>query len=60
LISFLIGFLMFAAGTASLAAMLALGAIMAVEKNAPWGRRISAPLGAILFAAGALAVCWPD
>jgi predicted metal-binding membrane protein len=52
--------LMFAAGTASLAWMLALGAIMAVEKNAPRGRRISAPLGAVLLAAGALVAYWPD
>jgi Predicted metal-binding integral membrane protein (DUF2182) len=52
--------LMFVAGTASLAWMLALGAIMAVEKNAPWGRGISAPLGAILLAAGVLVVSWPD
>jgi predicted metal-binding membrane protein len=52
--------LMFAAGTASLTWMLALGAIMAVEKNAPWGRRISAPLGAVLLAAGALVVHWLD
>jgi predicted metal-binding membrane protein len=52
--------LMFVAGTGSLAWMLALGAIMAVEKNAPWGRRISAPLGAVLLAAGVLVVSWPD
>ena len=32
--------------------MLALGAIMAVEKNMPWGRRISSPLGVGLVAAG--------
>jgi predicted metal-binding membrane protein len=25
--------------------MLVLGAIMALEKNAPWGRRLSRPLG---------------
>jgi predicted metal-binding membrane protein len=32
--------------------MLGLGSVMAVEKNAPWGRRLSAPLGAVLIAAG--------
>jgi predicted metal-binding membrane protein len=52
--------LMFATGTASLAAMLTLGAIMAVEKNAPWGRGVSAPLGALLLAAGLLVLVWPD
>lgn len=40
--------------------MLALGAIMAVEKNAPWGRRISAPLGTLLLAAATLVLFWPD
>ena len=28
--------------------MLALGAAMAIEKNLAWGRRLSAPLGALL------------
>ncbi|MBK9244993.1 MAG: DUF2182 domain-containing protein [Burkholderiales bacterium] len=45
--------LMFTVGTGSLGWMLALGAVMAVEKNAPWGRRISAPLGAALLLWGA-------
>jgi predicted metal-binding membrane protein len=27
---------------------------MAVEKNVSWGRRLSAPLGVVLIAAGAL------
>jgi predicted metal-binding membrane protein len=30
--------------------MLALGAVMAAEKNLPWGRRLSAPLGIGLLA----------
>jgi len=30
--------------------MLALGAIMAVEKNTPWGRHLSRPLGGALLA----------
>ena len=29
--------------------MLALGAVMAVEKNVSWGRKIGAPLGAVLI-----------
>ncbi len=42
--------LMFAVGVGSLGWMLALGAVMAVEKNMPWGRRLSAPLGVALVA----------
>jgi predicted metal-binding membrane protein len=44
--------LMFAVGTGNVGWMLALGAVMAVEKNAPWGRRLSAPLGVALLAWG--------
>ena len=46
--------LMFAVGSGSIGWMLALGAIMAVEKNLPWGRRLSSPLGVALVAAGLL------
>jgi predicted metal-binding membrane protein len=42
--------LMFAVGTGSVGWMLALGAVMAAEKNLPWGRRLSAPLGIGLLA----------
>ncbi len=42
--------LMFAVGTGSIGWMLALAAVMATEKNMPWGRRLSAPLGAALLA----------
>jgi predicted metal-binding membrane protein len=45
--------LMFGVGLASVAWMLALGAIMAVEKNAPFGRRVGHPLGIVLLAAAA-------
>jgi predicted metal-binding membrane protein len=45
---------MFAVGTGNLAWMLALGAVMAVEKNLPQGRRLSAPLGIVLLGAGTL------
>jgi predicted metal-binding membrane protein len=37
--------LMFVVGTGSVGWMLALGAVMAIEKNVSWGRRLSAPLG---------------
>ncbi len=44
--------LMFAVGVGNLGWMLALGAVMAVEKNMPWGRRLSAPLGGLLVVWG--------
>jgi predicted metal-binding membrane protein len=46
---------MFAVGTGSVAWMLALGIVMAAEKNLPWGRKLSAPLGVVLVI-GAMAV----
>jgi len=46
---------MFAVGAGSLAWMLALAVVMAAEKNLPWGRKLSAPLGAVLIV-GAIAV----
>ncbi len=56
--------LMFAVGLGSLGWMLVLGAVMAVEKNMPWGRKISAPLGVVLLgwglALGAAAVLAPQ
>ena len=49
--------LMFALGAGSLGWMLLLAAVMAIEKNAPWGRRLSTPLGVALLAwAAALVV----
>ena len=44
--------LMFAVGVGNLGWMLVLGTVMAVEKNMPWGRRLSAPLGVALVAGG--------
>jgi len=41
--------LMFVVGTGSVGWMLALGAVMAIEKNMPWGRHLSAPLGVALL-----------
>ena len=45
--------LMFAVGVGNIGVMLLLGAVMAVEKNMPWGRQLSAPLGVVLVVAGA-------
>ena len=39
---------MFGVGLANVAAMIVLGGITAVEKNLPWGRRLTRPLGLIL------------
>ncbi len=47
---------MFGLGLGSLAWMLVLGAVMAIEKNASWGRRISRPLGVLLILAAVAAV----
>ncbi len=42
--------LMFAVGVGNVAWMLGLGALMAAEKNLPWGRKLSAPVGFALLA----------
>jgi len=43
---------MFGVGLGSVAAMLTLGALTAIEKNLPWGRRLTRPLGfALIFVA---------
>jgi predicted metal-binding membrane protein len=44
--------LMFVVGVGSLAWMLVLATVMAVEKNVPWGRRLSTPLGVLLVGLG--------
>ena len=46
--------LMFVVGTGNVGYMLVLGAIMALEKNAPWGRRLSHPLGFALLSWAAI------
>jgi len=54
--------LMFGVGVGNVGWMLILGAAMAVEKNMPWGRRLSAPLGLALLGWGSLIVlnhAWP-
>lgn len=48
--------LMFAVGAGNIAYMLVLGAVMAVEKNVSWGRRLSAPLGVFLI--GLSVILW--
>jgi len=40
--------LMLAVGSGNIGWMLVLGAVMAIEKNLPWGRRVSKPLGILL------------
>ncbi len=48
--------LMFVVGMGNLGLMLALAAVMAAEKNLPWGRRLRTPLGlALLGGAAAIA-----
>ena len=42
--------LMFVVGMGNLGWMLAIGAVMAIEKNVAWGKRLSAPLGIALIA----------
>ena len=48
--------LMFGVGVGNVAWMLGLGAVMATEKNLPWGRKLSAPLGLALIGWGGLIV----
>jgi predicted metal-binding membrane protein len=47
---------MFGVGLGSVTAMLALGALTAVEKNLPWGRRLTRPLGLALILAAIYSV----
>ena len=47
---------MFGVGLGSLSAMLALGAVTAIEKNLPSGRRLSRPLGLALILAAVYAI----
>lgn len=47
---------MFGVGLGSLSAMLVLGGLTAIEKNLPWGRRLTRPLGVALVIAAVYAV----
>jgi predicted metal-binding membrane protein len=48
--------LMFAVGVGNVGWMLTLGALMAIEKNMPWGRKLSAPVGVALLLCGTMIV----
>ena len=48
--------LMFVVGSGNVGWMLVLGAVMGIEKNAAWGRKLSQPLGLVLIAWAALIV----
>jgi predicted metal-binding membrane protein len=39
---------MFGVGLGSVTAMLVLGGLTGIEKNLPWGRRLSQPIGVVL------------
>ena len=47
---------MFGVGLGSVPAMLGLGALTAVERNLPWGRRLTRPVGVVLILAAVYAV----
>ena len=49
---------MFALGVGNIGWMLVIGAVMAIEKNARWGRQLSAPLGATLIGWGAATIAF--
>jgi predicted metal-binding membrane protein len=51
--------LMFTVGVGSLAWMLVLAGLMAIEKNATWGRRLGPPLGMVLLVLSAV-VAWTN
>jgi predicted metal-binding membrane protein len=51
--------LMFAVGMGNLGWMLSLGLLMALEKNLPWGKRLSKPLGVLLVAWAVVLVLLP-
>ncbi len=48
--------LMFAVSVGNLVWMLVLGILMGAEKNLPWGRRLSTPIGVVLLTAGVTVV----
>jgi predicted metal-binding membrane protein len=51
---------MFGLGTASVAWMLGVGAVMAIEKNTPAGQRLSGPIGLLLIVAATWTAVWPQ
>lgn len=56
--------LMFGVGAGNIGWMLMLGSVMALEKNMPWGRQLSKPLGVTLICCGAVVALgyssWPN
>ncbi len=48
--------LMFSLGVGNVVWMIRLGVVMGIEKNLPWGRKLSTPLGLVLLAAAASVV----
>jgi predicted metal-binding membrane protein len=46
--------LMFGVGAGNIGWMLLLGGVMGIEKNMPWGRRLSTPLGITLLGSAVL------
>lgn len=51
--------LMFVVGVGSLVWMMVLALVMAIEKNMPWGRRLSMPLGILLVGWGVVLMVLP-
>ena len=47
---------MFGLGVSSVTLMLALGGLTAIEKNLPWGRRLTRPVGVLLVVAAVAVV----
>jgi predicted metal-binding membrane protein len=52
--------LMFPLGAGNLGWMLLLGALMAAEKNLPWGRALASPVGIVLLVLGAVVLVRAD
>ncbi len=52
--------LMFTVGAGSVGWMLLLGSLMAIEKNAKWGKPFAKVLGVALLASGAFLALWPS
>jgi predicted metal-binding membrane protein len=49
---------MFGVGVSSATLMLVLGILTAIEKNLPWGRRLTRPLGVVLVVAAVGVLAW--
>ena len=49
---------LFAVGMGSIGWMLALGVVIALQKNVSWGRELTTPFGATLIGAGLTLALW--